>query len=477
MTVETQLDRVDYDGNGTSADFSFPYKFFANSDMYVYIRRADDTEDALIFGTDFTLTGVGLEEGGTITLTVPPTSNEKVVIYRDPPKTQLTDYIEGDRFPAESHERALDKVTMLIQRLSNLVVRALSLRVTDGESGGGAFDAKGNRIINVADPINSQDAVTLNSMMTYVAGVISGAIGIVLDTDYGTLLLGDQIKRRRGTTAQHSAFTGAAGEITIDTDKNTAVVHNGVTAGGNALVREKGSTMSGRLDLCKGANVASASALVIGGDGNIFHVTGITQIDQISPAAISGAGPVFLIFDGILSFKNNSNLIQIGGADVTTAAGDIAHMAHEGAGVWRCLAYTRAAGGAGGATIPTGTRMLFNQTAAPTGWTKETNVAYNNQALRLVTGSVSTGGATGFTTVFGSGKVTGSHTLSISEMPTHQHDLFASQIGASGTANYTSYSGSGAYPSGTAYRGGGSGHTHPLSLDLSYRDVIIAQAP
>ena len=44
-----------------------------------------------------------------------------------------------------------------------------------------------------------------------------------------------QIQTRRGTTAQHSSFTGAAGEITVDTDKNVVVVHDGSTAGGHPL--------------------------------------------------------------------------------------------------------------------------------------------------------------------------------------------------------------------------------------------------
>lgn len=43
------------------------------------------------------------------------------------------------------------------------------------------------------------------------------------------------IQRRRGTTAQHAVFTGLAGEITVDTDKSTLVVHDGVTAGGHSL--------------------------------------------------------------------------------------------------------------------------------------------------------------------------------------------------------------------------------------------------
>ena len=47
-----------------------------------------------------------------------------------------------------------------------------------------------------------------------------------------------QIQRRRGTTSEHSSFTGAAGEITIDSTKNTVVVHNGSTQGGFPLAKE-----------------------------------------------------------------------------------------------------------------------------------------------------------------------------------------------------------------------------------------------
>ncbi|WP_105437678.1 hypothetical protein [Neorhizobium sp. T25_13] len=49
-----------------------------------------------------------------------------------------------------------------------------------------------------------------------------------------------QIRHRRGTTAQHAAFTGALAEVTVDTDKKTAVVHDGVTAGGIPLARDDG---------------------------------------------------------------------------------------------------------------------------------------------------------------------------------------------------------------------------------------------
>lgn len=47
-----------------------------------------------------------------------------------------------------------------------------------------------------------------------------------------------QVQQRRGTTTEHSTFTGAVGEITVDTTKDTAVVHDGSTAGGFPLVKE-----------------------------------------------------------------------------------------------------------------------------------------------------------------------------------------------------------------------------------------------
>lgn len=46
-------------------------------------------------------------------------------------------------------------------------------------------------------------------------------------------------QRRRGTTSQHSTFTGLNAELTVDTDKKTVVVHDGSVAGGYPLSREK----------------------------------------------------------------------------------------------------------------------------------------------------------------------------------------------------------------------------------------------
>lgn len=46
------------------------------------------------------------------------------------------------------------------------------------------------------------------------------------------------VQLRRGTTSQHATFTGAVGEVTVDTTKDTVVVHDGVLAGGHPLLKE-----------------------------------------------------------------------------------------------------------------------------------------------------------------------------------------------------------------------------------------------
>jgi hypothetical protein len=53
------------------------------------------------------------------------------------------------------------------------------------------------------------------------------------------------LQLRRGTTAEHSTFTGLVGEVTVDTDKDTIVIHDGVNAGGYPLAKASDVVTSG----------------------------------------------------------------------------------------------------------------------------------------------------------------------------------------------------------------------------------------
>tara|TARA_B100000609_G_scaffold198387_1_gene197889 strand:+ start:2233 stop:2637 length:405 start_codon:yes stop_codon:yes gene_type:complete len=84
-----------------------------------------------------------------------------------------------------------------------------------------------------------------------------------------------QVQFRRGTTADHSGFRGADGEVTVDTSLRTVVIHDAITNGGFPLLRQDGSN-------CAFSKSASASncALKFEGDPNTGLISPVS--DEIS---------------------------------------------------------------------------------------------------------------------------------------------------------------------------------------------------
>lgn len=161
------------------------------------------------------------------------------------------------------------------------------------------------------------------------------------------------------------------------------------------------------------------------------------------------------------------------------------------------------------AFIPSGTKMLFQQSTAPTGWTKDTT--HNNKALRVVSGAAGSGGSVVFTDAFTNisgtsgatvaGGTVGGTALTIAQMPLHGHPFqasYTSQTSASsqttgGFMTNTSASTQAAYTGGASSaqgqqiggQGGGQAHDHTftgashthtfgINLAVQYVDLIIA---
>lgn len=102
-----------------------------------------------------------------------------------------------------------------------------------------------------------------------------------------------QIQFRRGTTAEHSAFTGAVGEVTVDTTKDTVVVHDGSTVGGFPLLRESAYTAADVLTKVKTVD-GSGSGLdadLLDGQSSSYYATvsGQTITDTIMSKAAFNA--------------------------------------------------------------------------------------------------------------------------------------------------------------------------------------------
>ena len=125
MTVSSQVSSVSYLGDGVTTLLPVPYYFLEQTHLLVTRVNIGGNTDTLILGSDYSVSGAGNQAGGSITMLIAPEVGVQIIIDRSVPATQETDYVPNDPFPAESHERALDKLTMLVQQTISTVGRAL----------------------------------------------------------------------------------------------------------------------------------------------------------------------------------------------------------------------------------------------------------------------------------------------------------------------------------------------------------------
>lgn len=169
-------------------------------------------------------------------------------------------------------------------------------------------------------PLNGSGVASKPAGTTAVANttVESAKFNSVIDDIYAILNL------PRPITAGGTGATSASAARTALAVPGTATVN----------------TFTATQTWSKGADVASATALTLGDDGNYFDITGTTTVTSI---ATKGAGTVVkLHFDAALTLTHHStDLVLPGGLNITTAAGDEAEFVEYATGDWRCTNYTR----------------------------------------------------------------------------------------------------------------------------------------
>ena len=129
MTVQSSLARISYTVAG-AGPYTIPFLFIADEDLLVYRIDADSVSTLLTITTDYTLSGEGDDSGGALTL-VSPTDGDTLIIVNNPEALQLVEYPEAGKFPSKSHERALDRLTILVKRALDLASRSFSLNDAD----------------------------------------------------------------------------------------------------------------------------------------------------------------------------------------------------------------------------------------------------------------------------------------------------------------------------------------------------------
>lgn len=134
MTIASTQSKIIYAGNGSTTEFAVPFMFLRDDDIEVVLSTAGE-EFVQTISTDYQLAGAGDQMGGVCSLAQPPGEDQSLVIRRNPALVQEVDYVENDAFPANTHEAALDKLTMICQALAERLDRTITFRVSSAVTG------------------------------------------------------------------------------------------------------------------------------------------------------------------------------------------------------------------------------------------------------------------------------------------------------------------------------------------------------
>lgn len=186
MTVAQNTPSISYAENGVTLAFAAPFRYLAADHLEVR-RIVAGVETVLAYGIAWNAT-LGLTDvGGTVTLTA-TVAGATLKLRRVTPRVQQTDYVTGDSFPAETHELALDRLTMIEQEqdvaAADLSARALLVPVGETVAVLPAAAARANKFLsfnNAGAPLLVADVATsvgAAAASAAAAGVSAAAAGV-----------------------------------------------------------------------------------------------------------------------------------------------------------------------------------------------------------------------------------------------------------------------------------------------------------
>jgi len=199
MTVSSTTTKNSYSGDGSTHEFTYGFKITAASELKVIIRTDATAAEAEESTNNYVITGIDSDSGGTVlfkydtgnpadahysTTDYRPQTGETVLLKRDLPLTQTTDYTPNDPFPAEAHEDALDRLTFIAQQLNERIDRSIVFPESDPAT---------TTIPNSVDRANKYLAFGSNGDVSVTAGTSSDIVAstfaqtLLDDTDAATM--------------------------------------------------------------------------------------------------------------------------------------------------------------------------------------------------------------------------------------------------------------------------------------------------
>lgn len=275
MTISTTYAPVQYTGNAVTTAFAFPYPFFDNTDLLIYL-------DGVLQASGYTVTG-GSGASGTVTFSSAPASGVIVTLAMSLPYTQLDNYVENQAFPADTLERGLDKAAIRDQQLNNRLNRSLVFPDTLTGSLVGELPQPSDGMLLAWDGTNGA-----------VANVeIAGLAGSTIDTIFTGLASGD--------------FLYYNGTVWVNAAKSNVPV-DGLKATGSGGISLKNSGGTSVLTIGAGAGTGASFA---GGLNVTGAIAGSSTISAVASLAIAGNSTAAGIITLAEDTDNGTNRVTI----------------------------------------------------------------------------------------------------------------------------------------------------------------------
>lgn len=263
MGLSSITNRVSFSGDGSSTVFAFPYYFFNNADLSVYLF---DTNSSIVttqtLNTHYTISGnVNAQgvypSGGNVVMNSSFPSSYQIVITRNPSQIQNFALLQNGPINSLGIVQQLDYLTTLVQRLQDEVSRAVQLPDGLGTSANGLFN------------MNLPASITLNSTAYAPLVVNSGAngwaFGVVATGASGAIGYAGLLPISNGGTGQGGGLTPKA---VWYSNTGSSMIQTNVGNPGQVLMANSGSIPTFiQLDISNSSMVTGALTATAGGTG------------------------------------------------------------------------------------------------------------------------------------------------------------------------------------------------------------------
>ena len=361
MTVSTTTRKKSYTANGSTTVFAYDFRIFNDSDLKVYVNSVLQT-----IVTHYTVSGAGDASGGNVTFGSAPADTLSVVIIRELPRTQATDYVDNSALSATSLEDTADKNLMLIQeidakagdgfRFADTVVDAGTITIDKNASDRGSkllsFDSAGDLIATqeigvsrgdwaASTAYNQRDIIkdtnNNNIYLCITAHTSSGAVPISTNTDAAKwVLLVDAASATASATTATAQAVIATAQAVIATAKAVLTASDATDTAADLVLTNADVVLTNADVVLTNADVVSAEAAKVAAEGATGASAFKFTFDNSTTMADPGTGELRLnhatvasvtaiAFDAVSADTSNPDV-----SDFIASWDDGSNTAHEG---------------------------------------------------------------------------------------------------------------------------------------------------